>query len=187
MRERADSATTNRVDLSKDNVTVNREVMFESPRKSINVLGVWSESQEELHEMQPVSPVDTSHRVKKKKKKRKTQTGGKRSVSAPQLSTEAPSETENLPSDSTQNNNDEPIVRGIFQIGKRSHDVVLTASRVTWTPIQPETPTGELRSVFSVSMTISFCSLFRLLYPRQQQHFRIKPARKTRLLDVTAK
>ncbi|KAG5283747.1 hypothetical protein AALO_G00045670 [Alosa alosa] len=137
--------------------------MFESPRKSITVRGVWSESQEELHEMQPVSPVDTSHRAaKKKKKKRKTQTGSTRSVSAPQLSTEAPSETENLPGDCTQKSNDEPIVRGIFQIGKRSHDVVLTASRVTWTPIQPETPTEpaaplnagfmELKDMFAVKV-----------------------------------
>lgn len=155
--------------------------MFESPRKSINVLGVWSESQEELHEMQPVSPVETSHRVKKKKKKRKPQTGGKRSESAPQLSTEVLSETENLLCDSTQNN-DEPIVRGIFQIGKRSHDVVLTASRVTWTPIQPETPTGELRSVFSVSMTISFCSFFFLLLSKTAAAFPFQTcAKPTRL------
>ncbi|KAL6484273.1 hypothetical protein MHYP_G00063180 [Metynnis hypsauchen] len=37
----------------------------------------------------------------------------------------------------------EPLLRGIFQIGKKSHDVVLTTSRITWTPIQPEDPTGQ--------------------------------------------
>ncbi|XP_031442177.1 ceramide kinase-like protein isoform X2 [Clupea harengus] len=140
--------------------------MFETPRKSNNVRGVWSESQEELHEMQPVSAVDTSSRAKKKKKKKKPQPGGKRSVSAPQLSTEALPETvssESLQGECTLNNNDEPIVRGIFQIGKRSYDVVLTVSRVTWTPIQPETPTGdassqrkeafvELKDVFAVKV-----------------------------------
>lgn len=148
--------------------------MFETPRKSNNVRGVWSESQEELHEMQPVSAVDTSSRAKKKKKKKKPQPGGKRSVSAPQLSTEALPETvssESLQGECTLNNNDEPIVRGIFQIGKRSYDVVLTVSRVTWTPIQPETPTGEPRSVFSVSMTISFCSCFSFSEPVGRPHF----------------
>uniref|UniRef100_A0A8B9LPJ2 Ceramide kinase-like n=1 Tax=Astyanax mexicanus TaxID=7994 RepID=A0A8B9LPJ2_ASTMX len=38
----------------------------------------------------------------------------------------------------------DPLLRGIFQIGKKSHDVVLTASRITWTPIEPDHPTGEL-------------------------------------------
>ncbi|KAL7882217.1 hypothetical protein AOLI_G00090660 [Acnodon oligacanthus] len=37
----------------------------------------------------------------------------------------------------------QPLLRGIFQIGKTSHDVLLTASRITWTPIQPEDPTGQ--------------------------------------------
>uniref|UniRef100_A0A8C7CUA3 Ceramide kinase-like n=1 Tax=Oncorhynchus kisutch TaxID=8019 RepID=A0A8C7CUA3_ONCKI len=40
----------------------------------------------------------------------------------------------------------EPIVRGIFQIRKKSHDVLLPSTRVTWSLIQPETPTGELTS-----------------------------------------
>ncbi|XP_036433161.1 ceramide kinase-like protein isoform X2 [Colossoma macropomum] len=37
----------------------------------------------------------------------------------------------------------EPLLRGIFQIDKKSHDVELTTSRITWTPIQPEDPTGQ--------------------------------------------
>lgn len=121
-------------------------MMFESPRKSTNVLHAWSESQEELHETQPVSPPGTEKCVKVKKKKIKQQRGEIRSVSASQLPTD-----DGLCADGdraqkeTKYKADEPIVRGIFQIGKKSHDVVLTAKRVTWTPIEPETPTGELR------------------------------------------
>ncbi|XP_051878169.1 ceramide kinase-like protein isoform X7 [Pristis pectinata] len=36
----------------------------------------------------------------------------------------------------------EPICRGIFEIEKRSCDVVLTPSRLEWTAIEPESPTG---------------------------------------------
>uniref|UniRef100_A0A3B3IMV1 Ceramide kinase-like n=1 Tax=Oryzias latipes TaxID=8090 RepID=A0A3B3IMV1_ORYLA len=36
------------------------------------------------------------------------------------------------------------ILRGIFKVGKKSHDVLLTQTRLTWTPIIPETPTGEV-------------------------------------------
>ncbi|NP_001082943.1 ceramide kinase-like protein [Danio rerio] len=113
--------------------------MLESPCKSISVLNAWSESQEELRETQPVSPHGTEKRVKTKKKKRKQKQSQKRSVSAPQLCPEEDYkervETKYRP--------DEPIVRGIFQIEKKSHDVVLTTTRVTWTPIQPETPTAD--------------------------------------------
>uniref|UniRef100_A0A3B5MKF9 Ceramide kinase-like n=1 Tax=Xiphophorus couchianus TaxID=32473 RepID=A0A3B5MKF9_9TELE len=34
-------------------------------------------------------------------------------------------------------------MRGIFKVGKKSHDVLLTPTRLTWTPIIPESPTGE--------------------------------------------
>uniref|UniRef100_A0A3B4C3N8 DAGKc domain-containing protein n=1 Tax=Pygocentrus nattereri TaxID=42514 RepID=A0A3B4C3N8_PYGNA len=54
----------------------------------------------------------------------------------------------------------EPLLRGIFQIGKKSHDVELTTSRITWTPIQPEDPTVkklqgdfvDLTDVFAVKV-----------------------------------
>ncbi|XP_051878125.1 ceramide kinase-like protein isoform X2 [Pristis pectinata] len=59
----------------------------------------------------------------------------------------------------------EPICRGIFEIEKRSCDVVLTPSRLEWTAIEPESPTGgdkmisqrevefvELKEVFAVKM-----------------------------------
>uniref|UniRef100_A0A3P9NAC0 Ceramide kinase-like n=1 Tax=Poecilia reticulata TaxID=8081 RepID=A0A3P9NAC0_POERE len=34
-------------------------------------------------------------------------------------------------------------MRGIFKVGKKSHDVLLTHTRLTWTPIVPESPTGQ--------------------------------------------
>ncbi|KAL0963710.1 hypothetical protein UPYG_G00309860 [Umbra pygmaea] len=140
--------------------------MFESPRKSINARDVWSESQDELSETQPVSPVSTPKRGKKKNKKQSQQQQTEnRLASAPQHCTEDPCdrEEERPEKPCTVNDTDEPIVRGIFQIGKKSHDVLLTSRRVTWSPIQPETPTGhsetprltecvELKDVFTVKV-----------------------------------
>uniref|UniRef100_A0A8C3JBJ3 DAGKc domain-containing protein n=1 Tax=Calidris pygmaea TaxID=425635 RepID=A0A8C3JBJ3_9CHAR len=37
---------------------------------------------------------------------------------------------------------EEPLLRGIFEISKRSCDVVLSARRLRWSPILPESPTG---------------------------------------------
>nr|XP_008176529.1 ceramide kinase-like protein isoform X4 [Chrysemys picta bellii] len=37
---------------------------------------------------------------------------------------------------------EEPLLRGIFQIGKRSCDVVLSARQLRWSPIQPESRGG---------------------------------------------
>ncbi|NXO00373.1 CERKL protein, partial [Rhinopomastus cyanomelas] len=60
---------------------------------------------------------------------------------------------------------EESLLRGIFEIGKRSCDVVLSARRLSWKPILPETPTGdssavllaqeeiiEMKDVFSVKL-----------------------------------
>uniref|UniRef100_A0A8B9GQB8 DAGKc domain-containing protein n=1 Tax=Amazona collaria TaxID=241587 RepID=A0A8B9GQB8_9PSIT len=57
---------------------------------------------------------------------------------------------------------EEPLLRGIFEISKRSCDVVLSARRLRWSPILPESPTGgtrlaqeeviEMRDVFSVKL-----------------------------------
>ncbi|XP_072300280.1 ceramide kinase-like protein [Eucyclogobius newberryi] len=54
------------------------------------------------------------------------------------------------------------LLRGIFRLGKKSHDVLLTNSTLSWTPIAPELPTGEvsagpsghllLRDVFAVKV-----------------------------------
>ncbi|KAI7808296.1 ceramide kinase-like protein [Triplophysa rosa] len=120
--------------------------MFESPRKSTNVLHAWSESKVELHDTQPVSPPGTEKCVKVKKK-RKQQRG------------EIRSETKYIA--------DEPIVRGIFQIGKKSHDVVLTATRVTWTPIEPETPTAE-RDVMKQEEYVELQDVFAVKVKRRR-------------------
>ncbi|XP_036401904.1 ceramide kinase-like protein [Megalops cyprinoides] len=122
--------------------------MFESPRQCVNIRGAWSESREELHETQPVSPVNTGNRGKKKKKKKQQHKREKRSDSVREMSTDksaaaAVSDDSKVELTSTVINSDEPIVRGIFQIEKKSCDVLLTATRLIWTPIQPETPTGE--------------------------------------------
>uniref|UniRef100_A0A8C5MCZ6 Ceramide kinase like n=1 Tax=Leptobrachium leishanense TaxID=445787 RepID=A0A8C5MCZ6_9ANUR len=55
-----------------------------------------------------------------------------------------------------------PLLTGIFQIGKRSCDVLLTSSQLLWSPIQPESPGSpkgvckeeciELRDIFSVKL-----------------------------------
>nr|XP_020465121.1 ceramide kinase-like protein [Monopterus albus] len=37
------------------------------------------------------------------------------------------------------------VLHGIFKLGKKSHDVLLTRTRLTWTPVTPETPSGEVR------------------------------------------
>ncbi|NXN33873.1 CERKL protein, partial [Nycticryphes semicollaris] len=60
---------------------------------------------------------------------------------------------------------EEPLLRGIFEISKRSCDVVLSARRIRWSPILPESPTGdssvilqaqeeiiEMKDVFSVKL-----------------------------------
>ncbi|XP_061735386.1 ceramide kinase-like protein isoform X2 [Nerophis ophidion] len=54
------------------------------------------------------------------------------------------------------------LLHGIFKVGKKSHDVLLTSTTLTWTPITPESPTGEacppppgvlmLRDVFAVKV-----------------------------------
>ncbi|CAI5762277.1 kinase isoform X1 [Podarcis lilfordi] len=60
---------------------------------------------------------------------------------------------------------EQPLLRGIFGVGKRSCDVVLSARRLSWSPIQPERPVGgsnvgltneeesvEMKDVFSVKL-----------------------------------
>lgn len=58
------------------------------------------------------------------------------------------------------------VLRGIFKLGKKSHDVLLTRTRLTWTPIIPENPTGQfpcewvvmvLRSLDGVRQTVCAC------------------------------
>ncbi|XP_066494952.1 ceramide kinase-like protein [Tiliqua scincoides] len=59
----------------------------------------------------------------------------------------------------------QPLLRGIFEIAKKSCDVVLSGQRLSWSPIQPESPLGgssaglqfkeeyvEMKDVFSVKL-----------------------------------
>ncbi|XP_019409646.1 PREDICTED: ceramide kinase-like protein, partial [Crocodylus porosus] len=39
------------------------------------------------------------------------------------------------------------LLRGIFEVGKKSCDVVLSAGRLRWSPIQPERPAGDSNTV----------------------------------------
>ncbi|XP_064183396.1 ceramide kinase-like protein isoform X2 [Anguilla rostrata] len=142
--------------------------MFESPRKSVKVLKSRSESQEELHEMQLVYPMRSDDRYQKKKKKKQPKhKREKRAVLVPETcAEESPatvSEKRRIGEKCSAISTDDPIVRGIFKIEKKSCDVVLTATRLIWTQIQPETPTGEsdarrheehleLREVFAVKV-----------------------------------
>ncbi|XP_007422359.2 ceramide kinase-like protein [Python bivittatus] len=60
---------------------------------------------------------------------------------------------------------DHPLLRGIFEIEKKSCDVVLRAQRLSWSPIKPESPVGgssiglqhkeefvEMKDVFSIKL-----------------------------------
>ncbi|XP_029937198.1 ceramide kinase-like protein [Myripristis murdjan] len=46
------------------------------------------------------------------------------------------------------------LLRGIFKLKKKSHDVLLTRTRLTWTPIVPETPTGQSTVVRSGALLL---------------------------------
>ncbi|KAJ8255369.1 hypothetical protein GJAV_G00204100 [Gymnothorax javanicus] len=140
--------------------------MFESPRKSVDVLESTSKSQVEIQEMQPVFPMSSGDQDKtKKKKKQQRHAQEKGSVSFPETCIEESPKTvfkeRTIGEEKSSSSSDNPIARGIFKIEKRSCDVVLTATRLIWTQIQPETPTGEpvphkhqehleLREVFAV-------------------------------------
>uniref|UniRef100_UPI0037E7E14C ceramide kinase-like protein n=1 Tax=Semicossyphus pulcher TaxID=241346 RepID=UPI0037E7E14C len=58
------------------------------------------------------------------------------------------------------------VLRGIFKLGKKSHDVLLTRTRLTWTPITPETPTGE--SCVTQSGTVLLQDVFAVKVKRRR-------------------
>ncbi|MBN3281681.1 CERKL protein, partial [Polyodon spathula] len=123
--------------------------MFETPRRSATVLNAWSGSLEDLEQQtQPVSPVSTDNTGKKKKKMKPPL----RSVAVSQLfalEDAADSQAEESRTEEkchTERDAEESIIRGIFKIEKKSCDVELRASRLVWTPIEPETPTGESKA-----------------------------------------
>uniref|UniRef100_A0A8B9LQ10 Ceramide kinase-like n=1 Tax=Astyanax mexicanus TaxID=7994 RepID=A0A8B9LQ10_ASTMX len=93
---------------------------------------------------QPACPRAQENNSKKKKKKRKTrQQKQSQHQKQQQVGVEEGARGSVDPPQPDRTGTD-PLLRGIFQIGKKSHDVVLTASRITWTPIEPDHPTGEL-------------------------------------------
>ncbi|XP_034042012.1 ceramide kinase-like protein [Thalassophryne amazonica] len=53
------------------------------------------------------------------------------------------SEAEEMIKKGTEENQHRVMLRGIFKLQKKSHDVLLTRTTLTWTPITPETPTAE--------------------------------------------
>ncbi|XP_022059330.1 ceramide kinase-like protein isoform X1 [Acanthochromis polyacanthus] len=86
-----------------------------------------SEPEEELQEERRDNPKKT----KKKKKKKKKEEEEKKKKQDHEEQVEEEEQSECL------------VLRGIFKLGKKSHDVLLTRTRLTWTPIVPETPTGD--------------------------------------------
>ncbi|XP_047456820.1 ceramide kinase-like protein [Mugil cephalus] len=95
-----------------------------------------SEPEEELQEEQKER--------KKKKKKKEKRSGRKKKEEEEKQEQEEQVEEEVEEAEGEEEERSECfILRGIFKLGKKSHDVLLTRTRLTWTPILPETPTGE--------------------------------------------
>ncbi|XP_031725927.1 ceramide kinase-like protein [Anarrhichthys ocellatus] len=110
-----------------------------------------SEPEEELQGEQRDS-------TKKKKKKEKRSAKKKKKEEEEKREEEQVEEEE----EEEDENSECVMLRGIFKLGKKSHDVLLTRTRLTWIPITPETPTAEvcvlqpgvlqLRDVFAVKV-----------------------------------
>ncbi|KAL6101214.1 cerkl [Pungitius sinensis] len=113
-----------------------------------------SEPEEEFEEEQRDSAKTKKKEkrsARKKKKKKKAEEEEKREEE--QVEEEGEEEEEQ---------SDCVVLRGIFKLGKKSHDVLLTQTRLTWMPIIPEIPTAEacalqpgvlmLRDVFAVKV-----------------------------------
>ncbi|XP_029980917.1 ceramide kinase-like protein isoform X4 [Sphaeramia orbicularis] len=82
-----------------------------------------------------MSESEEEQKEKKKKKKK-----SKRSLKKKKDKREEEEEEEEDVSESV-------VLRGIFKLGKKSHDVLLTRTRLTWTPITPEDPTAEVSAL----------------------------------------
>ncbi|KAF1382818.1 hypothetical protein PFLUV_G00147740 [Perca fluviatilis] len=74
----------------------------------------------------------SAKKKKKKEEEEEEEEGGKREE-----------EEEEQQVDEEEEHSECVVLRGIFKLGKKSHDVLLTRTRLTWIPITPETPTGE--------------------------------------------
>nr|XP_057937367.1 ceramide kinase-like protein isoform X2 [Doryrhamphus excisus] len=82
-----------------------------------------------------MSTFEDDPREERKKKKKKKKSEEKLSVTAKE-------EEENEEQKPEVNSSECVLLRGIFKVGKKSHDVLLTSTTLTWTPIMPESPTG---------------------------------------------
>uniref|UniRef100_A0AAQ4RVX3 Ceramide kinase-like n=1 Tax=Gasterosteus aculeatus aculeatus TaxID=481459 RepID=A0AAQ4RVX3_GASAC len=112
-----------------------------------------SQPEEEFEEEQK----DSLKTKKKKKEKRSARKKKKKEEEEKREEEQVEEEGEE-----EEEHSDCVVLRGIFKLGKKSHDVLLTQTRLTWIPIIPETPTGEacalqpgvllLRDVFAVKV-----------------------------------
>ncbi|KAM7379980.1 hypothetical protein PAMP_003311 [Pampus punctatissimus] len=80
---------------------------------------------------EPEEELQGEQRESTKKKKKKEKRSGKKKKKKEEEDEEEEEQSEHV------------VLRGIFKLGKKSHDVLLTRTRLTWTPITPEIPTGE--------------------------------------------
>ncbi|KAM3607318.1 uncharacterized protein V6R79_005582 [Siganus canaliculatus] len=76
-----------------------------------------------------------------RKKKKDKRSGKKKKKKEQEKDDEKREEQEQV--EEEEEPSDSVVLRGIFKLGKKSHDVLLTRTRLTWTPIIPETPTGD--------------------------------------------
>ncbi|KAI4805395.1 hypothetical protein KUCAC02_010012 [Chaenocephalus aceratus] len=97
-----------------------------------------SENEEDL----PREQSDSTKKKKKKKKKEK-QSAKKKKKNGEKDEEEKCKEEEEEEVKEEEKNSEGVLLRGIFKVGKKSHDVLLTRTRLTWIPIIPENPTGE--------------------------------------------
>ncbi|XP_068592740.1 ceramide kinase-like protein [Cebidichthys violaceus] len=118
-----------------------------------------SEPEEELQGEQRDSTKKKKKKEKRSAKKKKKKKKKKEEEEEEKREEEQVEEEEEEEEDE---NSECVVLRGIFKLGKKSHDVLLTRTRLTWIPITPETPTAEacalqpgvllLRDVFAVKV-----------------------------------
>ncbi|KAK9538005.1 hypothetical protein VZT92_005568 [Zoarces viviparus] len=99
---------------------------------------------------------------KKKKKKEEEEEEEEKEKEEEEKQEEEEEKQEEEQVEEEDENSECVMLRGIFKLGKKSHDVLLTRTRLTWVPIIPETPTVEvcvlqpgvllLRDVFAVKV-----------------------------------
>ncbi|KAF3843306.1 hypothetical protein F7725_002155 [Dissostichus mawsoni] len=97
-----------------------------------------SEHEEDLQREQS----DSTKKKKKKKKKEKQSAKKKKKKNGEEEEEEKCKEEEEEEVKEEEKNSEGVLLRGIFKVGKKSHDVLLTRTRLTWIPIIPENPKG---------------------------------------------